>query len=145
MVVAGVPFSWAKVRGGLSLSWIGFALRLDCFPHVAGLSPSRSDWAVKWARETAGADAVWMSAFASGLGRLGFAAAMLEWSRPLLGPLFAWSAAAPRQARLPIPPLVRLTLLFLAEELESGRHLVECTDPDLEVHEGELFRTDAKG
>eukprot|EP00971_Amphidinium_carterae_P035211 693195-Amphidinium_carterae.1 len=60
---------------------------------------------------------------------------MLEWAKPLLGPLFAWSAAAPRNARLPVPPLVRLTLLFLAEELESGRHFVDCLDPDLEVNE----------
>ena len=28
-----------------------------------------------------------------GLGRLGFAAIVLDWERPFLGPLYAWSSA----------------------------------------------------
>eukprot|EP00971_Amphidinium_carterae_P176866 3507004-Amphidinium_carterae.1 len=62
----------------LWIARIGFAIKLDCFPHVAGLPTSRSAWAMSWARETARADEVWMSAFASGLGRLGIAAGLLE-------------------------------------------------------------------
>eukprot|EP00969_Alexandrium_andersonii_P261947 11580461-Alexandrium_andersonii.AAC.1 len=39
------------------------------------------------------------------LGRLSFAAGVLEWDRPFLLVLFAWAAAAPHGAYLPLSPM----------------------------------------
>ena len=51
-----------------------------------------------------------------GLGRLGFAANALTWERPVLGPLYAWSAAVrSKTGFLRIPAMLRTIFWFLAE------------------------------
>ena len=57
---------------------------------------------------------------AEGLGRLGFAAGILEWARPFLAPMYAWTAAAPGGAVLPLPSVVRLTLTWLVDQRWSA-------------------------
>ena len=80
---------------------------------------------------------------AEGLGRLGFAAGILEWARPFLAPMYAWTAAAPGGAVLPLPSVVRLTLTWLVDQLRAGGRVVVCGQPLASM--GELFRADAKG
>ena len=80
-----------------------------------------------------------------GLGRLGFAANALAWERPLLGPLYSWSAAIRnKRGCLKIPVMLRTLSFFLHERLSMGDSLQEppsqfqSDDCDIE------FFTDAK-
>ena len=43
-VMVGTPFSWKKVRGGLSLDWIGYWLDYSRFE--LGISESRAGWLI---------------------------------------------------------------------------------------------------
>ena len=54
------------------------------------------------------------------LGRLGFAANALVNIRPWLAPLYAWLAATPPLAYLPLPVLVKLIFTLLIEALGSA-------------------------
>ena len=54
-----------------------------------GLTEKRASWLRKKIR----AGNVAAKEMAQGLGRLGFAAISLDWERPFLGPLYAWSSA----------------------------------------------------
>ena len=58
---------------------------------------------------------------AQGLGRLGFAAILLDWERPFLGPLYAWSAAIQgKQGPMKIPARIKVLFCWLADRLETG-------------------------
>ena len=47
-IILGLPFSWKKFSGGLSLAWVGFTVELrQC---ALGLSTLRANWAVNWLR-----------------------------------------------------------------------------------------------
>ena len=137
----GTPFSWHKTRGGLEQDWVGYWF--DAGRFQVGISARRAAWLADWARQITRDNLVLMRRFAEGLGRLGFAAGVLEWARPFLGPLYAWSAAAPLGAALPPPESVRLVLAWLADQLGQGRRHITCSRPHVDL--GELFRTDAKG
>jgi len=140
-VMVGTPFSWKKVRGGLSLDWIGYWLDYSRFE--LGISESRAGWLIKWGQQILGDGLVLVRHMAEGLGRLGFAAGILEWARPFLAPMYAWTAAAPGGAVLPLPSVVRLTLTWLVDQLRAGGRVVVCGQPLASM--GELFRADAKG
>ena len=61
--------------------------------YKLGLSLKRATWLVEWLRLLARTGKTEAKAFAQGLGRLGFASIALDWERPFLGPLHAWSSA----------------------------------------------------
>eukprot|EP00971_Amphidinium_carterae_P338091 6475264-Amphidinium_carterae.2 len=83
----GTPFSWRKLRGGLKLQWIGYALCSGVRPHGAGLSDERAAWLSRWGREMLRERLVQVGVLQQGLGRLSFAAGLLDWSRPFLAPI----------------------------------------------------------
>ena len=69
-----------------------------------GLTEKRAGWLVAWLREKCRARNVTAKQMAQGLGTLGFAAISLDWERPFLGPLYAWSSAIQgRQGLMTIP------------------------------------------
>ena len=72
---------------------------------------------------------------------MGFASGVLEWHRPFLSPLYAWTAVMPQGRYVPLPPMVRITLVHLKSRLESGARMVKCLP--IGNSEGEVFRTDA--
>ena len=76
------------------------------------------------------------------LGRLCFAMGPLEHLRPVVAPLFAWTAAARMTGFVPIPWSVRFILKFLMTQLGGVDRMVEVfrKGPDL----GVAFRADAK-
>ena len=137
----GTPFSWKKTRGGLEQDWVGYWF--DAGRFQVGISARRAEWLLKWIQQILQDNLVLMRRFAEGLGRLGFAAGVLEWARPFLGPLYSWSSVAQPGAALPPPASVRLVLRWLAGQLGSGRRTVDCRSSPVDL--GELFRTDAKG
>eukprot|EP00971_Amphidinium_carterae_P082766 1637316-Amphidinium_carterae.3 len=50
----------------------------------------RKQWLIEWLGELEEARTVKPTEFRSGLGRLCFPAAVLDWLRPLLAPMFSW-------------------------------------------------------
>jgi hypothetical protein len=140
-VLVGTPLSWHKTKGGLSCEWIGFWIDYQRFE--LGLSESRALWLARWGQRVVKDGLVQMRDFAEGLGRLGFCAGILEFYKPFLAPLYAWSAAAPLGAVLAVPPLVRLTLSWITAQLTSGKRMVSCRKAAKDL--GLLFKTDAKG
>ena len=135
----GVPLKWSKFRGGLRTDWIGFHFDLEA--REAGISDGRCRWVVDWCRRIAGLPRVRAKEFSEGLGRLGFAASLLLYTKPFLGPLYSWAAAIPRDGEADVPPMVMWILRWIAEVFESrvrvgfGREV---------RHLGELYRADAK-
>ena len=140
-VLLGVPFSWKKQRGGLTVEWVGYMV--DYYRFEIGISESRALWLIAWGRRILRDHVVLVRTLAEGLGRFGYCAGVLEWCRPFLAPLYSWSSAAPSGAILPVPGLVQLVLHFLVEQLEKGKRMTSCRLPTADL--GELFRTDSKG
>ena len=138
-VLCGTPLSWNKCKGGLSCEWIGYWLDYRRFE----LGISRAAWLIQWGQRVVGDGLVSMREFASGLGRLGFCSGVLEYFRPFLAGLYAWGSAAPLGAVLPVPPLVRLTLSWIVQQLKEGRNMTMCRKPAKDL--GLWFKTDAKG
>ena len=138
LATLGYPFKWPKTRGGFRVEWLG--METDYPGHQLGLSKKRADWL----RDKASRGRVSAKEFSQGLGRLGFAAMALDWERPFLGPLHAWSSAVQTKVgTLTVPTMLRVLCLWLAERLEAGGRLQR---PAPLVEEGTplSFFTDAK-
>ena len=140
-VLAGTPFGWKKTKGGLTVEWVGYLL--DYCRFEVGITEARSAWLISWAQRIVDDGLVQISHLGHGLGRLGFCAGVLEWTRPFLAPLYAWVSAAPGGSVLPLPLMVTLTLTFLINQLKKGRRMTSCRFPT--VDQGTIFKTDAKG
>ena len=89
----GYPFKWSKTRGGYQVEWLG--METEYSSYRLGLTKKRARWLVT------------SKEMAQGLGRLGFVAISLDWERPFLGPLYAWSSAIQgRQGPMTIPTML---------------------------------------
>ncbi|CAE7245404.1 unnamed protein product, partial [Symbiodinium natans] len=100
---------------GMETDYVGYKL---------GLSKKRADWLVGWLREKVAAGKVSAKEMSQGLGRLGFAATALDWERPFLGPLHAWSAAIQgKPGLLTLPTMLRILMEWLAGKLGGGERL----------------------
>ena len=135
-IMIGTPFSLHKFRGGLQIDWVGYWCDYGRF--MMGVSEKRGRWLVRWARDLVANERAHMKSFAEGLGRLGFASLILKWLKPVLSPLYAWSATVPDSAVLLIPTLVKTVLSFLADQLELA-HKVPVKKRRARGH----FKTDA--
>ena len=80
-----------KDQGGIRVEWLG--METEYSSYRLGLTERRATWLVTWLRDKVRAGKVTSKEMAQGLGRLGFAAISLDWERPFLGPLYAWSSA----------------------------------------------------
>ena len=84
-------------------------METECSSASLGLTEKRARWLVTWLREKSRAGNVTAKEMAQGLGRLGFAAICLDWERPFLGPLYAWSSAIQgRQGPMTIPTMLQI-------------------------------------
>ena len=138
--VIGLPLSWDKLRGGFQGDWIGYYV--DIVQYQVGLSESRALWVVRWCTATLGQPTVLVKDLRDALGRLSFAAGPLVALRPFLGPLYAWTAACPANASMPLPAMIRLILYWISFML--GRRRVRLCRQPAPMSHGELFRVDAK-
>ena len=109
----GTPFSWHKTRGGLQMEWLGYWL--DYRRFEAGITEKRAAWLAKWIGGILEAKACLVRNITEGLGRLGFAAGVLEWHRPFLAPLYAWTAVLPQGTYIALPPMVRLAFMHIKD------------------------------
>ena len=107
----------------------------------AGVSDGRTRWASEWCRRLAQQRSVPSGEFREGLGRLGFAATLLTYTRPFLGPLYSWVAAIPPGCSSEIPPMIMWILTWLAEAFERK---IRFHFGRPHHHIGERFRADAK-
>ena len=73
------------------IEWLG--METEYSSYRLQLTEKRARWLVTWLREKSRAGNVTAKEMAQGLGRLGFVAISLDWERPFLGPLYAWSSA----------------------------------------------------
>ena len=138
----GYPFKWSKTRGGYRVEWLG--METEYSSYRLGLTEKRATWLVTWLRDKVRAGKVTAKEMAQGLGRLGFAAISLDWERPFLGPLYAWSSAIQgRQGPMTIPTMLRIIFSWLADRLEGGDRLQRPSRPPSD-NPGLAFFTDAK-
>ena len=122
LAALGFPFKWAKTRGGFRVEWLG--METEYGSYRLGLSSKRASWLGNWLREICSKGSVSGRNMAQGLGRLGFAALALEWERPFLGPLYAWSSAIQGKiGEMRIPVMIRVLCLWIAERLEGNDRL----------------------
>ena len=91
---------------------------------------------VEWLRGLAESGKAEARSFAQGLA--------LDWERPFLGPLHAWSSAVQgKSGPLTLPTMIRVLCGWLAERLESGGRL-QKPEPLLEGATPLTFFTNAK-
>lgn len=140
LTTLGVPFKWAKMRGGLQVDWIG--LHSDYAVFKLGLSEGRAGWLANWCKQVSESLFINPDLFTSGLGRLCYAAGTLYWERPFLGPLYAWQASIrDLKHKVRIPWAVAFIMKWLADQLVKYR----LQSPTRVLRSStELFRTDAK-
>ena len=139
--MAGTPFSYKKFRGGFTVDYVGYWMDYSRFE--IGISEKRTSWLVGFINglETDG----WLvlaRRYQEFHGRLGFAAQVLPWLRPLLAPGYSWLAAVGRSSTLKMPELLILVCIFIRHKFQGGLRRIPCTHEELEL--GEIFRTDAK-
>ena len=123
----GTPVAWKKVKGGFATDWLGYWV--DYTRFELGISDSRAKWLTQWLERTLQVGSVLVRDLRETLGRIGFAAGVLEWHRPFLAPLYAWVAVAPSSAFLPLPPAVKLALLHLRDRFQRGLRTTPCRRP----------------
>ena len=140
LVVMRAPVKWQKVHGGVQFEWTGYLLDLQRFE--LGITVRRMTWVSDFCAELVSSGRVVIRRLQEGLGRLGYVAGPLEFLRPFLGPIYAWVAAAPADACLTIPAMIRL-VLHVAGTLIREQHVVPCQPLCMDLGE-EFLRVDAK-
>ena len=125
--MAGLPFSFHKFRGGFQMDFVGFWV--DYTRFEIGMSEKRVAWLVRFVEELiSNGWLVHMRRFQEFHGRLGFAAKVLPWIKPMLAPGYSWISAAGRTATLKMPQLVAAACIFLRDKFGMGyRKLGEQT------------------
>ena len=106
------------------------------------MSEKRVAWLVKFVDELISNEwLVHMRRFQEFHGRLGFAAQVLPWIKPM-APGYSWISAAGRTATLQMPQLVAAACIFIRDKFGLGYRKLPCGVRESFL--GELFRTDAK-
>ena len=84
LLVIGIPFRWKKVKGGVSLEWIGYWMNVR--DYQLGVSEKRAAWLTAWLDGRIKEGVVDMADLRAVMGRLCFATSPLEFVRPFLAP-----------------------------------------------------------
>ena len=117
--MAGLPFSFHKFSGGFEMDFVGFWV--DYTRFEIGMSDRRVAWLVKFVEELILNEwLVHMRPFHEFHGRLGFAAQVLPWLKPMLAPGYSWISAAGRTATLKLPQLVAAACIFIWDKFGMG-------------------------
>ena len=84
---------------------------------------------IKWITEALGKGSILVRHLADVLGRMQYAALVLQYLRPFLGPIYAWTSAVPGGACLPMPGAIKLILVSVKKMLEAGPTMIPCRAP----------------
>ena len=134
-----IPVTWAKVRGGTEVNWIGYCLNIHTYQK--GINLSKKTWIVSWIENKLEQGGVVGRELKSVLGRLSFVAGALRHVRPFLAPLFSWASALSPGTFSKLPDAVIILLEFVKEEVQ--RRPMRPAEP-LEKDPVDIFRVDAK-
>ena len=134
-----IPVTWAKVRGGTQVDWIGYCLNV--YDYQKGINQSKRDWIVAWINAKMVQGGVVGRELKSVLGRLSFVAGALRHVRPFLAPLFSCSSAMAPGTFAKFPDAVVILLEFIKEEV--SRRPMGPAEP-LEKDPVDIFRVAAK-
>ena len=134
-----IPVTWAKVRGGTEVNWIGYCLNIHSYQK--GINLSKRRWIVEWIDKRLELGGVVGRELKSVLGRLSFVAGALRHVRPFLAPLFSWASSLAPGTFSKFPDAVVILLEFVKEEVQ--RNPMRPAEP-LEVDPVDIFRVDAK-
>ncbi len=86
-----------------------------------GMSEKRVAWLVRFVEELiSNGWLVHMRCFQEFHGRLGFAAKVLPWIKPMLAPGYSWISAAGRAATRKMPQLVAAACIFIRDKFGYG-------------------------
>ena len=135
-----IPFGWKKFRGGSETQWIGYTV--DFMSYTVGISEKRACWLADWMEARVRDKTVDLADFAAVLGRLGFTLGPLEYVRPFVAPLYAWSAAVGHRGKVPIPWSVAFILTILSRRFRSKDRVASVFPRSSSL--GTAFRADAK-
>ena len=138
--VLGFTFRWNKFKGGTGTDWIGYRVEVRGF--AVGISVRRAQWLSNWMRARLSEGFLDMNDFEAVLGRLCFALAPLEYLRPFIAPLYAWSSAVNHRGKMRIPWSIAFILTYFAREFENEGRMFKIRP--VENYIGEAFRADAK-
>ena len=147
LIALGMPFKWAKFRGGFEYGWIGFAVSYKLY--AVGLTEERAKWIADWTGKLIEQGVVATAEMRGGVGRLNYAAQALIYEKAFLGMIYLWvcAAVASGQKQVTIPWAIRLLLSWirrrLIETTKQGPGRLQPT-PDFGRRDVEWFRTDAK-
>eukprot|EP00913_Durusdinium_trenchii_P028161 g26404.t1 len=134
-----IPITWAKVRGGAEVNWIGYYLNVSTFER--GINNSKREWIQRWIEDKLEKGGVVGRELKSVLGRLSFVAGALRHVRPFLAPLFSWSSTLAGGTFASFPDAVIILLEFVREEV--SRKPSRGLEP-LSTSPTDIFRVDAK-
>ena len=134
-----IPVTWAKVRGGTEVNWIGYCLNIHTYQK--GINLSKRTWIVSWIENKLEQGGVVGRELKSVLWRLSFVAGALRHVRPFLAPLFSWASALSPGPFSKLPDAVIILLEFVKEEVQ--RRPMRPAEP-LEKDPVDIFRVDAK-
>ena len=134
-----IPITWAKVKGGTEVNWIGYCLNVHTYQK--GINLSKRTWIVAWIENKLEQGGVVGRELKSVLGRLSFVAGALRHVRPFLAPLFSWASALSPGTFSKFPDAVIILLEFVKEEVQ--RRPMRPAEP-LEKDPIDIFRVDAK-
>ena len=134
-----IPITWAKVRGGAEVNWIGYCLNVSTFER--GINVSKREWIERWIGGKLEQGGVVGRELKSVLGRLSFVAGALRHVRPFLAPLFSWSATLAGGTFSKFPDAVIILLEFVKQEV--SRKPKRALEPLLSAPM-DIFRVDAK-
>ena len=107
----------SKFRGGVRTESVGYYRDFEA--KELGVSDRRCNWAARWCR-TKVQGVIEVASFCEGYDRLAFAAGILRFVRPFLGPLYASCAAVGRLCSTG-PLLTVVVLWWFAEDFDEKR------------------------
>ena len=140
LAAADFPMKWNKFRGGFEVQWIGYWLDLAGWRF--GISQARADWLIRWIEEALSCKRVDLADLEGVLGRMAFAVGPLDHVRPLLAPIYSWSAAVGRVGKMDIPWSMAFILNLLKTALKGPGRTIELKARTANL--GCAFRADAK-
>lgn len=76
LVLDRLPLSWKKVRGGVQMEWIGYAMDMRRF--AMGVRELRAAWVTIWLLDKAAEGSARLGKIREGLGRLRFIAGLVS-------------------------------------------------------------------
>ncbi len=119
LLLLGLPVSWPKTQGGSRILWIGYEIWLEQL--AVGISERRATWCTGFLDRLARDGRCDIRYLRSGVGRLSFVVAALEWERPFLSPLYTYLALVKGSGHRALPLYLRLTARYLSERIALRR------------------------